>query len=269
MEKIEKEEYKKIMLNILKYFDELCRKNNIHYSLIGGSLIGAIRHHGIIPWDDDIDVILSIEDYYKLIDIIEKDNHPRYKLLSSGKQKNYNLPFFKLVDTRTLLIEKQLLEPIDNYGIFIDIFCYLNTSDDRKKREKHIRKLKFYNSLLSRKAYNKKDGLIKNILRFGKNSLSKMIGYENILELHKKCMYKYGQNEKATYVFSNWPIYKIEKEVQKKENIQDYIDVNFDGIQAEVFKNYDEILRTTFDDYMILPPEEKRISHNLEAYWRN
>ena len=66
MKKIELKEQKKIMIELLEYFDKVCRENNIKYSLIGGSLIGAIRHKGIIPWDDDIDVILSKNEYLKL-----------------------------------------------------------------------------------------------------------------------------------------------------------------------------------------------------------
>ena len=80
MEKINIVEQKKIMVEILAYFDKVCRQNNINYSLIGGSLIGAIRHQGIIPWDDDIDVILSRDNYLKIIEILEKDDDARFKL---------------------------------------------------------------------------------------------------------------------------------------------------------------------------------------------
>ena len=78
MEKINIVEQKKIMVEILAYFDKVCRQNNINYSLIGGSLIGAIRHQGIIPWDDDIDVILSRDNYLIIIEILEKDDDARF-----------------------------------------------------------------------------------------------------------------------------------------------------------------------------------------------
>lgn len=82
MKKINIVEQKKIMVEILSYFDKVCRQNNINYSLIGGSLIGAIRHQGIIPWDDDIDVILSRDNYLKIIEILEKDDDARFKILT-------------------------------------------------------------------------------------------------------------------------------------------------------------------------------------------
>ena len=84
----------------------------------------------------------------------------------------------------------------------------------------------------------------------------------------EKIYNKYSKN-KSDYVVSNWPIYDISKEIQKSNNIAEYINVSFENIQVMIFKNYDEILKTTFGDYMQLPPEDKRKSHGLEAYWRN
>ena len=81
MKKMSIEEQRQVMVEILKYFDTLCRKNNIKYSLIGGTLIGAIRNKGIIPWDDDIDIILDKENYKKIIDILKHDNNSKYILL--------------------------------------------------------------------------------------------------------------------------------------------------------------------------------------------
>ena len=88
MKKINIVEQKKIMVEILAYFDKVCRQNNINYSLIGGSLIGAIRHQGIIPWDDDIDVILSRDKYLKIIEILEKDDDARFKILTKNNTKD-------------------------------------------------------------------------------------------------------------------------------------------------------------------------------------
>ena len=81
MNRIDRENQKKIMVQILEYFDNICRENDIDYSLIGGSLIGAIRHKGIIPWDDDIDVILTYDNYKRFIEILKKNNDKNYKIL--------------------------------------------------------------------------------------------------------------------------------------------------------------------------------------------
>ena len=123
--------------------------------------------------------------------------------------------------------------------------------------------------MMSRKKLNfKKEGIKQNFLRFNKNMISKVIGYDSIYKKLEKIYNKYSKN-KSDYVVSNWPIYDISKEIQKSNNIAEYINVSFENIQVMIFKNYDEILKTTFGDYMQLPPEDKRKSHGLEAYWGN
>ena len=92
MKKMTEKECKKVMLDILDYIDKICRKNNIKYSLFCGSLIGAIRHKGIIPWDDDIDIILLKEEYDKLVKILEKEN-AYYKIISYENTNGYYAPY--------------------------------------------------------------------------------------------------------------------------------------------------------------------------------
>lgn len=269
MKKIDKKSQKKIMIDILKYFDEICRNNNIKYSLIGGSLIGAIRHKGIIPWDDDIDVILDKENYDKMMDVFSKKKHPKYHFLYYKNCERYYYPYPKLVDSSTYIEEPLMSENIKELGIFIDIFCYNNIPDDFKKQKNYIKHIKFTNIfLLRRKIDIKKYSMKKNFLRFNCNLLSKIIGYKKILSHYENFCGKYNLVYN-NYVCSNWPSYGVKNEIQNSEDIKDYIDVQFEGIKVMIFKNYDKILRTTFGDYMILPPVEKRISHNLNAYWRD
>lgn len=268
MKEIKTDEQKKIMVEILEYFDKVCRENKIKYSLIGGSLIGAIRHKGIIPWDDDIDVILTQENYLKIISLLEKENDNRFKILTQNTCKDYFFPFPKLIDKRTYVVEPQNLEQISEYGIYIDIFSYNFIPDDETKRKNIVKKIKLLNSMMSRKKINlQKEGFKQNFLRFNKNIISKMLGYKYIINKLNKIYIKYNV-EPSKHVVSNWPIYKIDKEVQQEKNINEYIDVPFENIQVMIFKNYDEILKTTFGDYMKLPPENERKSHALKAYWR-
>lgn len=267
MKKIEIKEQKKIMLNILKYFDEICRKNNIKYSLIGGSLIGAVRNHGIIPWDDDIDVILDKSNYEKIKNILLNNSNNQYKLLCNEYQDDYHNANLKLVDLRTIAIEDLFKKMPTDYGIFIDIFCYNNAPDDEKERIKHIKKIKFYNKLLvEKKLYFRQMGLFRTIKRIVLNTISKIF-YKRIEKIVSKENNKYN-NFNTKYVVSNWPIYHIENEVQKKEDILEYQEIKFEDMTAMIFKNYDSILKTTFGDYMKLPPIEKRTKHGIKAYWR-
>lgn len=270
MKKISNDEQKKIMLEILKYFDEICRENGIKYSLIGGSLIGAVRHKGMIPWDDDIDVILDKNNYEKVINILLNNNNSQYKLLYHYNDSNYYFPFPKLVCTKTYCVEQKLLNPISNYGIYIDIFCYHNTANNKREQIKHLRKIKLINSMLSRKKLNfKNESIMQNIKRLFKNILSMIIGYNMLNKLIVNILSKYDNDVSCNYVVSSWPIYSIEKEIQKKSSILEYTDSKFDGINSMIYKSYDEILKTTFGDYMKLPPVEKRVNHGLVVYWRD
>jgi len=263
MKKIPLNDQKRIMTDILKYFDSICRKNNIKYSLIGGSMIGAIRHKGIIPWDDDIDVILDKENYQKIINILSKDNNEKYKLLKYGTTKDYYFPYPKLVATDTYLIEDLCFKNCKEYGLFIDIFCY----NDMKKDKKIFKRIQLLNSLLSRKKLNfKKESLKQNFLRLNKNIISFLIGYKRLLKMKTKIEENNPDNK---YVLSTWPVYAYEKEYQLQEDIKEYIDVAFETVNAMVFKNYDSILKTTFGNYMELPPEGERKVHSLNAYWRD
>lgn len=269
MKKMTIEEQRKVMLDILLYIDDICRKNDICYSLIGGSLIGAIRHSGFIPWDDDVDIILTYDNYEKLINILKHNDNSKYKVLSHDLDKNYFFPFVKVVDTDTYVIEENCLEQIKDYGVYVDVFVYNNVSNDNREREKFVKKLKLLNSMLSRKPINYKEiGLKQSILRLGKNTLSKILGYNKIHKIINKHNVKYN-NQITDYVVSNWPIYAINKEVQLASDLDGYIDVNFEGEKIMIFKSYDNVLRNTFGDYMVLPPVEKRYSHGLKAFWKD
>ena len=132
------EELQKIELEILKYIDKVCKENNLTYFLAYGTLIGAIRHKGFIPWDDDVDIQMPRDDYNKLCDILKEENG-RYKLLDHKEGLGYIYPFAKVIDSNTRLIETGLTETV-NMGVYIDIFPIDGTPNDFKKRKKYLKK---------------------------------------------------------------------------------------------------------------------------------
>lgn len=264
MKKIEIETQKNILVEILSYIHNICINNGINYSLIGGSLIGAIRHNGIIPWDDDIDIILDSEQYFKLIECIKNDNNKKYKLLNNENNDSYFYPFAKVVDTETIMIESDT-KKIEDYGIYVDIFKYNNYPNNRLVAKIHYNRMMFYKKLIgmySTLEYNK--SLKNNILKKYVN----IVGIKYILSKYDKICNFYNKKKKS-HVISNWPAYGFKKELQMQENIREYEIVKFENIDVMIFKNYDKVLRQTFNDYMKLPPKEERISHhNSEAYWK-
>lgn len=260
---------KKILVEMLAYVDYLCRQNNIKYSLIGGSLIGAIRHKGFIPWDDDIDIILDRDNYLKLLDVLRKEKNSDYEIFIPKEKDKYPLQFSKLINKKTVLHEKGFMDEIVDYGLFVDIFVYNYVPNKENER---IRFFKYYRflifSLFRVKLNHRNPSFLHKIKRFIKNCYVSIFGYKFNLFLIDKLTKKYCSLE-SDYVIANNPVYPYEKEVQKAENIKEYIDAEFEGLKVMIFKNYDEILRTTFGDYMQLPPEDKRVNHSLEAYWKD
>ena len=266
---INKAEQKEILLDMLKYIDNICRKNNINYSLIGGSLIGAIRHKGFIPWDDDIDIILDKSNYDRLIKILKNVKNDNYDIFIPNETNNYPLQFAKLINKKTILNESSMIDKIDNYGLFLDIFEYNYVPENEIERKKYYNKFHFYqNSLVRVKLKFNNPTFIRKIKRLMKNIYITIFGYKTQLNKLLNLFDRYSNNP-TNYVMSNNPVYGLEKEIQKASDIENYIDTNFENLKVMIFKNYDNILKTTFGDYMKLPSEDKRKSHNLEVYWRD
>ena len=116
------ERLKAIELDILKAFIDVCKKNSLNYYLLGGSCLGAVRHHGIIPWDDDIDVGLLRADYNKFMEVGQKYLPEHYFLQNYRTDPEYYVNFAKIRDSRTTFIESSLKNLHINHGVYIDVF---------------------------------------------------------------------------------------------------------------------------------------------------
>lgn len=269
MKKIDLETMKQLQIEMLKYIDRICKKNNIEYFLVGGSLIGAVRHNGFIPWDDDIDIALTYKNYQRLYNVLIKDNDDRYKIMNHDSNSEYFYPYAKLIDTKTILHETNYKE-IKDYGVYVDIFTYYNLPNDENRRIRQYKKIKniqrqiFYYG--STNPYN--SNIIKNILKIPLVIYSKKKGIDKILKNYNKILSEYS-DENTTYVISNWPLYKMNGEIQKFSSIKETTSHKFESMQALIPINYDEFLKTTFGDYMKLPPESERVVRHInEVYWR-
>lgn len=262
MKEIGLEEQKKILVNMLAYIDSICRKNNIKYTLIGGSLIGAVRHHGIIPWDDDIDIGLLPEEYDKLMYYLKNDNSCQYRLLDVDTEPSYYYPFAKLVDLKTTGYENRC-KKIKNYGVYVDIFKYNTIPEDVNLINKYYDycdklKVKMFRSFI-----NESDNFFKNILH-------KFLSLQNSNKIARKYIIhseKYN-NEIFNNVMINWTPYGAAKETHLSDSFKEYIDVDFENIKVMIIKDYDRVLKTTFGDYMSLPPVEKQVTHHTMRMFR-
>lgn len=266
VEKISKEEQKKICLEILKYFDDFCKKNDIKYFLGYGTALGAVRHKGFIPWDDDIDVILLYNDYERLIDLLSKED--KYNLVEGRINSDSYYFFAKLCDKNTKMIEYNLKE-IPNLGVCIDIFPLYNLADTKEESIKHIKKIKKIFKLWRRQTcaenYYCGESIIRRIIK-------KVLFFpEHLFYNEKKCrnkiiklLHKYDNNCK--YVGHNAWVSDI-FEVSERNLFDEAISIEFENDSYPIVCNYDKYLENIYGDYMTPPPVENRTyPHNSESY---
>lgn len=273
MREIELSELKNIQLNILKYIKKICDENGLRYYLCGGTLLGAIRHGGFIPWDDDIDIFMPIDDYKKFIKLFneEKIDTDNYILFNPYKDVRYQYLFSKLVDSRTILIEENTPQ-IDNLGVNIDIFPLCGLPNNQEERELFIKLVeKSYKKFIktdrslwyySNKKYKR---ILKTIIKYPYYLLNRKNNVKNqILQMMEK--YEFSKSEYVAFYFT---IYNIEREITRKDVYCDVIKVKFEDDYFSAAIGYDEYLTNLYGDYMKLPPIEKRITHHdFKAYWR-
>lgn len=257
MDKLSLEDLKRIELGILLEFDKICKKNGLHYSLAYGTLIGAIRHKGFIPWDDDIDIMMPRDDYNKLVRLKIKNSD--YEILSYENSKNYNYLFSKMIDKKTILIEDGRYGR--KIGVYIDIFPIDKL--DYSKIDLICMNSKKYQKKFSR-IFTKKEN--KNIIY---NLIKDMYFYlnkpftRNLLSGYDKLITSYYSNssEIGTGCFS-LGLLGIKDYFNFDIFDEGYIDQKFEGYEFPIIKKYDLFLRQIYGNYMEYPPLEKRIAHH-------
>ena len=262
MKKIELQEQKEIVFSILCKFDDFCRENDIDYFLAFGTCLGAARHSGFIPWDDDIDVAMTRENYNKFL-ATWKDTD-QYKLLCNEKYgKSYYSPLPKIIDRRTILDQISRTEKFD-LGLYVDIFVldYVSSSNVENIVAESIKLSKNY--LMSttkyrfRKWYDSYDNL---------NKFFRKIRGE---EYYTKCLVELINKEKKEYSETMAVInFMLYKKWWPSEIFEKSSELLFNGRYFKVPYDFEKYLTITYGDYMTLPPEEKRISNHLfDAYWK-
>lgn len=272
MKKINIDERKKLEFEILKYIKRICVENNLKYFLNYGTLLGAVRHNGFIPWDDDVDISMPYEDYRKLIKIINNDNS-NYKILNPYEIDEYYYLFSKVVDTRTYLVEKNL-KPLKDNGICIDIFPLNKFPNEKKQAIKYCRKtskkLNHYNRQCWTTKYyvndNKLKSLIKRFVFFPEYLVyrDKLKSKNKMLNLFEK--YNDSNSDYVGFVSTENP----ERKILRKDIYEKLIDIDFEKEKFKVPKSYDILLKSLYGDYLKLPPEEKRcFPHNSDAYYKD
>ena len=243
-----------VEIDLLVKFDEICRKHGLRYSLIFGSLLGAIRHHGFIPWDDDIDVVMPRSDYEKMR-LFREDFKDPYFLQFPCDDNGYYISFAKLRNSNTTGLSLPLRYETFNQGMFIDIFPLDNyVYGDIDEETKKIRFLMSECSCLMKRRnpfLEKKEMERRSLFPIVRNGDVIMREMEDILR-------KYENVKTDKCIIWSFQVYGHEKVTFDKSWFEDLIEVNFYGYNVFIPRNYKEVLSVTYGDYLKYPPMEAR-----------
>ena len=254
------------LLDILKKFIQVCKDNDLKYYAYAGTLIGAVRHKGFIPWDDDIDIIMLREDYDKFCSIAPKAFTEPYHFQSFHTDYGYVGPPVRIRKSDTTCIKGNMsLLNYDNYnlGIFISIFPLdkaMNPKEAKKRKIKvglYRRILQVYFGLLKLREPSPE-------LRFLRLSLSKFMKIVKPEVIYKKMINaQLADNDKETDYFCSFSSYnKFKKVIWPKEWHSESLDLDFEDIKISAPVGYDEILRCKYGDYMNPPKSVEEIRYH-------
>lgn len=263
MRKLSIEEAKKIELDILDFIDSFCKEHGINYCINYGTLIGAIRHKGFIPWDDDIDLSMTRENYERFIQLFS-EKQSRYQILSLETDDQYFNNFIKIVDPTTKIIDTRNTKTYDS-GVFIDIFP-MDTFNDTKIVD-ICYKLESFKLLSFSKHKNivYGDSKLKDLIRTLFWLLLRPVSPRFFANQIEKQIQKYRVKDGKYIAFI--PSKAKEKEIFPRDMFDELIETPFEHLVLPAPKRFDVVLKQFYDDYMTVPPKEKQIYiHEFEAY---
>ena len=266
------EEVQSVNLDIMKEIHLFCDKNNIRYSLAYGTLIGAVRHGGFIPWDDDIDIMMPRPDFERFSRSFRSQEG---YILSSVYDKDTYVNYTRVYDNRTTVrgTAKASRKPV---GVWVDVFPIDAVSDDTEERRDQFERLRHYTSRIMqfrrilcnicfRNIKYKILGCLQMVKLFIENGgipISKW--HDQVIAICRE--HTFGETEHCSSLVCVEANLHDKQEIFLTSDFQDYQLTSFEDSHFYIIKAYDRVLTTVFGDYMQIPPQEKRVSHVLKNW---
>ena len=257
MEKISVKELKKFQLDILNYVADYCDKHHIQYWLDNGTLLGAVRHKGYIPWDDDIDIGMLREDYDRFTNEFNRDTIQRFQVHCIENDPDFYLPHAKVYDTTTVLYEPD--ENGNKLCVNIDVFVYDNAPDDDelvKKMYDRRDTLRRRYAIQHNRSVPKGNAVVK-ALKYIYRFLCSIFLATRIEDMVENSKQYANKTTKRVGNFTSFTRMTCDRHV-----FDEFVEIEFEGKKYKAPKGYDAWLRSFYGDYMQLPPPEKRVSHH-------
>lgn len=247
-------------LEILLEVTEICNRNKLKYFLIGGTLLGAVRHKGFIPWDDDLDIAMPRKDYEEFIKICKTELSDKYFLHHYSTDDKYWLPFLKIRKNNTIF-DEEMIEAIECHkGIFIDIFPLDNankqTSIFQDIQVKICKSLTTIIMIKRKIKFNRK-------IKLSTKLMASLIGIIPIKTLNRIQTYimSLNKHEEAKFYLNIGSNYNYIKQTIEKDRYLPATKLEFEKYYFSAPKDWDYILKRIYKDYMVLPDEKDRYTH--------
>lgn len=255
-------------LKILKETIKLCEKYNLSYFVLGGTFLGAVRHKGFIPWDDDIDIGMPRADYERFISIAKSELNYPYEVRHFSIDKSYKHYFTKLINKKIIIVREDASKNIEQ-NIWIDIFPLDGMPNNFFVRKLHMLKLLFHRLLLQYSKIEtginikKKRSIFEFLLIKIGFICTKVFSFNTEKQLYKiDALLKKYDYEKSSYVVNFMGAYKF-KEMFPKSYYQAAVLYDFEDIKVYGSPEYDKILTQMYGAYLTPPKESQRFSHSI------
>lgn len=272
MKQLTMDEIKSVSLDVLQEFHNFCEEKKLRYTLAFGTLIGAVRHKGYIPWDDDIDVLMPRPDYERFFSLYE--NNDDFAAINH-EHGNAMIAFGRLCDMKRTFVDSSIV-PWTNCdtGVWIDIFPLDGSEDDLTNLQIRMEKLKSrwlrgLSMRLSLRSFSQCQSISEKIRLFVKKIMFCGRNIDTLLDEHISECRRYDWDT-STHVGHFSHLGNKIKHLWPKEDFEKYMFMEFEGRKFMVCSGYDRHLRLLFGDYMEFPPVEQRIPHHgfNKYYWK-
>lgn len=260
-----------IITDILRWYKAFCQQHHLRWIIAYGSAIGAARHKGLIPWDDDIDVVMPRPDYERFVALCKTEDLGPYEFISFETTPHYCLPFAKISDRRTTLIESA--DYRYKAGLYIDIFVIDGASPDPDERRRLIHAYtKAWHRFAMASSYYSWGTCLRllrehhpdRLLHYWLLSLRRKHNCKKYYERMESIARRYSYEDSDTLI--GYPPIYGEREIMPKAWMEDLIELPFEDLTVPIPRDYAAFLNHFYGDYTQLPPESERNSHHLKYY---
>lgn len=260
----ESQRLREFLLNMLKWFHSFCSEHDLKYYVVEGTCLGAVRHQGFIPWDDDVDIGMPRADYQRFQALMKERPHPRYILeMPQDMAWDYYYVFSKLYDTQTTLIENTRCKI--RRGIYIDIFPIDGLGNSQQEAQRNYGKIKWKLNFLLARVTGLRAGrswiknlavIVARMIPFVKDK-QLQLRIDNACAEKSICDYSWGG-----VLVGGWR----EKEIMPSAVLGTPVEYQFEDLVVWGPQDYDAYLTTVYGNWRELPPEEKRVTHHDYLY---